>query len=183
MHVVGIDVGGTFTDLVLLDEDSGQVTVAKVASTPADQAVGLLHGLEVLGVPLTDLQIIIHGTTVATNAVLERRGAVCGLLTTAGFRDLLELRRRDRPDTYGLKGTFEPLIPRHLRLEVAERSDYRGTVLQPVAAQEVEARARELLAQGVEAVADQHGRDHRLCAAAHRPLPALDGAALAYQRV
>ena len=130
MHVVGIDVGGTFTDLVLLDETSGTVRLAKVASTPADQAMGLLRGLEVLGVPLEELQVIIHGTTVATNAVLERRGAVCGLITTQGFRDVIELRRRDRPDTYGLKGAFEPLIPRHLRLEVAERSDYQGTVLQ-----------------------------------------------------
>lgn len=152
MHVLGIDVGGTFTDLVLLDETSGTVRIAKVASTPTDQAVGLLRGLEVLGVPLEAIQVIVHGTTVATNAVLERRGAVCGLITTQGFRDLLELRRRDRPDTYGLKGTFEPLIPRHLRLEVAERSDYQGKVLQPVAAEEVVACAHALLAQGVEAV-------------------------------
>lgn len=152
MYVVGIDVGGTFTDLVLLDEHSGAVTIAKVASTPADQAVGLLRGLDVLGVPLEELQVVIHGTTVATNAVLERRGAVCGLITTRGFRDVIELRRRDRPDTYGLKGVFEPLIPRHLRLEVTERSDYRGTILQSVQEQEVEACARALLAQGVEAV-------------------------------
>jgi N-methylhydantoinase A len=152
MHIVGIDVGGTFTDLVLLHETSGTVTTAKVPSTPADQSQGLLHGLEALDVPLQSLQIIVHGTTVATNAVLERRGAVCGLLTTAGFRDLLELRRRDRPDTYGLKGQFEPLIPRHRRLEVTERSDYQGRILQPIDPQEIEARARELLDQGVEAV-------------------------------
>jgi N-methylhydantoinase A len=152
MHIVGIDVGGTFTDLVWFDADSGTVTTAKVPSTPTDQSVGLLHGLEALGVPLASLQVIVHGTTVATNAVLERRGAVCGLLTTAGFRDLLELRRRDRPDTYGLKGQFEPLIPRHQRLEVTERSDYQGHILQPIDAQEVETKARELLAQGVEAV-------------------------------
>jgi N-methylhydantoinase A len=152
MHIVGIDVGGTFTDLVWLDEDSGAVSTAKVPSTPADQSIGLLHGLEALGVPLESLQVIVHGTTVATNAVLERRGAVCGLLTTAGFRDLLELRRRDRPDTYGLKGQFEPLIARHRRLEVTERSDYQGHIVQPIDAQEVEAKARELLAKGVEAV-------------------------------
>jgi N-methylhydantoinase A len=152
MHIVGIDVGGTFTDLVWLDEDSGAVSTAKVPSTPADQSIGLLHGLEALGVPLESLQVIVHGTTVATNAVLERRGAVCGLLTTAGFRDLLELRRRDRPDTYGLKGQFEPLIARHRRLEVTERSDYQGHIVQPIDTQEVEAKARELLAKGVEAV-------------------------------
>lgn len=152
MHIVGIDVGGTFTDFVLLDEDNGTVTTAKVPSTPADQSVGLLHGLEALGVSLSDLQVIVHGTTVATNAVLERRGAVCGLLTTEGFRDVLELRRRDRPDTYGLKGTFEPLIPRDKRLEVTERTDYQGTILQPVDEAEVATRAQELLAHGVEAV-------------------------------
>jgi len=152
MHVVGIDVGGTFTDLVLLDETNGTVTTAKVPSTPANQSQGLLSGLEALGVPFESLQIIVHGTTVATNAVLERRGAVCGLLTTAGFRDLLELRRRDRPDTYGLKGQFEPLIPRDKRLDVTERSDYQGRILQPINEQEIEAKARELLDKGVEAV-------------------------------
>ena len=152
MHIVGIDVGGTFTDLVGLDEASGTVTTAKVPSTPADQSAGLLHGLEALGVPLSALQIIVHGTTVATNAVLERRGAVCGLLTTRGFRDVLELRRRDRPDTYGLQGAFEPLIARDKRLEVTERTDYRGDILQPVDEHEVAAQARQLLDKGVEAV-------------------------------
>jgi N-methylhydantoinase A len=152
MHIVGIDVGGTFTGFVWLDAARGTLTTAKFPSTPADQSVGLLYGLEALGVPLADLQVIVHGTTVATNAVLERRGAACGLLTTKGFRDVLELRRRDRPDTYGLHGAFEPLIPRHNRLEVTERTDYRGTILQPLDEQEVAARARELLAEGVEAI-------------------------------
>jgi N-methylhydantoinase A len=152
MYIVGIDVGGTFTDLVLLDEASGAISTAKVPSTPADQSQGLLHGLESLKVPLEALQIIVHGTTVATNAVLERRGAVCGLLTTAGFRDLLELRRRDRPDTYGLKGQFEPLIERDKRLDVTERIDYRGQILQPLDEADIEAKARDLLAKGVEAV-------------------------------
>jgi N-methylhydantoinase A len=152
MHIVGIDVGGTFTDLVLLDEASGAVTTAKVPSTPADQAEGLLHGLATLGVSLSALQVIVHGTTVATNAVLERRGAVCGLITTRGFRDVLELRRRDRPDTYGLQGAFEPLIARDKRLEVAERTDYRGDILQPVDEQDVATQAHQLLEKGVEAV-------------------------------
>lgn len=152
MYIVGIDVGGTFTDLVLLDETHGAVTTAKVPSTPANQSQGLLAGLDALGVPLASLQVIVHGTTVATNAVLERRGAVCGLLTTAGFRDLLELRRRDRPDTYGLKGQFEPLIPRDKRLDVTERSDYQGRILQPIDEREIEVKARELLDKGVEAI-------------------------------
>ncbi|MDH3600611.1 MAG: hydantoinase/oxoprolinase family protein, partial [Candidatus Tectomicrobia bacterium] len=152
MLIVGIDVGGTFTDLVLLDEASGAVTTSKVPSTPANQSEGLLHGLDALGVRLESLQIIVHGTTVATNAVLERRGAVCGLLATAGFRDVLELRRRDRPDTYGLKGQFEPLIARDKRLDVTERSDYQGRILQPIDEREIETKARELLDKGVEAV-------------------------------
>ena len=147
MHIVGIDVGGTFTDLVLLDEATGHMTTAKVPSTPSNQSQGLLAGLDVLGVSLASLQIIVHGTTVATNAVLERRGAVCGLLATAGFRDLLELRRRDRPDTYGLKGQFEPLISRNRRLDVTERTDYQGHILQPIDEHEIEAKARELLGQ------------------------------------
>ena len=84
--------------------------------------------------------------------MIERHGAVCGLLTTQGFRDVLELRRRDRPDTYGLQGTFEPLVARHNRLEVAERTDYGGNILQPVDEQEVATQARQLLDNGVEAV-------------------------------
>ena len=152
MRIVGIDVGGTFTDLVLLDEASGTVTTSKVPSTPANQSQGLLHGLAALDVPLESLHIIVHGTTVATNAVLERRGAVCGLLATAGFRDVLELRRRDRPDTYGLKGQFAPLIERDKRLDVTERSDYQGNILQPIDEGEIETKARELLDKGVEAV-------------------------------
>jgi len=156
MYIAGIDVGGTFTDVVLLDEASGTIKTAKVPSTPANQSIGLLRGLEGTGVPVDELQkslkMIVHGTTVATNAVLQRRGAVCGLITTKGFRDILELRRRDRPHTYGLKGTFEPLIPRDKRLEVTERTDWRGEVLEPVNEEEVEACAHELLRKGVEAV-------------------------------
>ena len=83
-------------------------------------------GVRSLEVDFSDIGLIIHRTTVATNAVLERKGASCGLIMTEGFRDVIELRRRDRPNTYGLKGQFKPLIPRHCRLEVTERTDYNG---------------------------------------------------------
>jgi len=102
--IIGVDIGGTFTDLVLHDEDSGKTHVSKVPSTPKDFSTGLLTGLDSLPVATKEIGLIIHGTTVATNAVLERKGARCGLIMTKGFRDIIELRRRDRPQTYGLKG-------------------------------------------------------------------------------
>ena len=88
---IGVDVGGTFTDLLALDPEIGVFRVAKVASTPEDQSIGFIAGLSVLETDLAAVAALIHGTTVATNAVLERKGARCGLITTAGFRDVLEL--------------------------------------------------------------------------------------------
>ncbi|MGH8056045.1 MAG: hydantoinase/oxoprolinase N-terminal domain-containing protein [Candidatus Entotheonellia bacterium] len=127
-QIVGVDVGGTYTDLVLMDEEGDEIQVAKVFSTPGDQSIGLMAGLAQTGVSPQDLMMLAHGTTVATNAVIERRGARCGLMTTRGFRDVIELRRRDRPSTYGLIGEFTPLIPREHRLEVDERVLLRGRV-------------------------------------------------------
>src|SRR6201981_3555108 len=95
---IGVDVGGTFTDLLALDPERGVFRVAKVASTPADQSLGFFAGLSVLETDLAAVAALVHGTTVATNAVLERKGARCGLITTAGFRDVLELGRRTRHD-------------------------------------------------------------------------------------
>ena len=152
MKIVGSDIGGTFTDLVFLDEKSRKLRVGKVFSTPSNQSVGLINGLEEIGADIPDLGILIHGTTVATNAILERKGAVCGLITTKGFRDVLELRRRDRPFTYGLTGTFEPLISREFRLETDERTNAQGSVLKEVSEAEVEALARTLLKSGVQGV-------------------------------
>ena len=94
--VVGIDIGGTYTDLVLREESTGAVRVAKVPSTPADLSQGLIDGLRAFGIELSQIGLIVHGTTVATNAVLERKGARCGPIMTEGFRDVLELRRRER---------------------------------------------------------------------------------------
>ncbi len=135
--LVGIDIGGTFTDMVVLDESLHTLQIGKVSSTPKDPSLGLMAGLDMLQVDYRAIELIIHGTTVATNAILERRGARCGLIATRGFRDILELRRRDRPHLYGLTGSYEPLIPRDRRREVSERISAEGEILIPLAEAEV----------------------------------------------
>ena len=129
--LVGIDVGGTFTDLVLVDEATGEVRVAKVPTTVANQASGVQSALAGAAAGAAEVGVIVHGTTTATNALLERKGARTGLITTRGFRDVLELGAADAPTPYGLKGAFEALIPRDLRLEVDERVDAEGLVVRP----------------------------------------------------
>lgn len=150
--IVGVDIGGTFTDLVLQDEESGAVRVAKVPSVPADPSLALMDGLRALDAVPGELGLIIHGTTVATNAVLERTGARVGLIMTEGFRDVLEMRRRDRPETYGLKGGFRPLASRGLRMEVPERTDYKGNVQTRPGEDSLREAARILLERGAEVV-------------------------------
>jgi N-methylhydantoinase A len=130
--VAGIDVGGTFTDLVLLDPASGQVRLAKVPTTLPNQAGGVLAALETVSADLAAIDLIVHGTTTTTNAVLERALCKTGMITTAGFRDVLELGRRTRPHAYGMTGRFTPVIPRDLRLEVPERMDAQGRVITPL---------------------------------------------------
>ena len=149
--IAGIDIGGTFTDLVLLDKQTGEVRVDKVPSTPGDLSIGLIDALKQSNAG-PDVELIVHGTTVATNAILERKGARCGLLATSGFRDVLELRRRDRPHAYGLTGTYEPLVPRDLRLEVPERVSAEGEILHPVDRGAVVKAAEKLVAEGVEVI-------------------------------
>ncbi len=129
--IAGVDVGGTFTDLVLLDRDN-RVTLGKTPTTPENQAFGVLNALNQASVDIASLDVIVHGTTTTTNAVLERKLARTGLITTQGFRDILELGRRTRPQPYGMVGTFQPIIPRNLRLEVPERVDAAGEVLVPL---------------------------------------------------
>ena len=151
--LVGVDVGGTFTDLVILDEASGEVAIAKVPTTPTNQADGVLAALhEAGGVVPAGIGVLIHGTTTATNALLERKGAVTGLITTRGFRDVLELGRRTRPKAYGLTGSFEPLIPRDLRLEIAERIDAEGEEVLALDEGELRAAVDVLRRRGAEAV-------------------------------
>lgn len=149
---VGVDVGGTFTDLFFLDEVNGQVEIAKLPSTGRDQATGFIEGLRTKAAP-DQIATIVHGTTVGTNALLERKGGRTGVITTQGFRDVLEMRRRDRPTTWGLWGQFVPVVPRDLRLEVAERVLADGSVRQAVDPAAVRAAAEDLLRLGAEAVA------------------------------
>ncbi len=150
--VVGVDVGGTFTDLFFFDAAAGRFRTAKVPSNRGDEAVGFLAGLRAFGT-VADLGSIVHGTTVGTNALLERKGARVGLITTAGFRDVLEMRRRDRRQTWGLTGDFIPVVDRDMRLEVAERTLADGSVRTMVDTLAVQEAARALLAQGAVALA------------------------------
>ena len=154
---IGVDIGGTFTDVVLIDAD-GNVHIAKgISTTDAYERVifRLIGGLlKDAGLAAADCDALVHGTTVATNAIIERKGARTGLITTRGFRDVLELRRIRTPRLYEL--TWEkpdPLVPRYLRLEVDERMTHRGAVHAPLDEASVRAAAAELLRQGMESVA------------------------------
>src|SRR6201995_406318 len=149
---VGIDVGGTFTDLLAIDTVSGAVRLAKVLTTVDNQAIGFMAALAAAGADPAIVQAIVHGTTTTTNALLERKIAKVGLITTKGFRDVLELGRRTRPQPYGMRGTFRPLIEREFRLEVPERMDADGHVLTPLDEAAVAQAAKKLLALGCEAV-------------------------------
>ena len=150
--VVGVDVGGTFTDVFFLNETDGSCNVAKVPSTPLDQSVGIRDGIAQRFDNLSEVSLIIHGTTVGTNALLERKGAKTGIITTSGFRDVIEMRRRDRPETWGLWGMFEPVISRDLRLEVNERVLADGTIHTVVDETEVVDAATTLMNNGAESV-------------------------------
>ena len=149
---VGIDVGGTYTDLYFSGDDGRIERVIKVPSTPKDPSVGLIDALRAAEIKPADLDQILHGTTIATNAVMERRGARCALITTRGFRDVLELGRRDRPNMYGLTGIQRPLVPRDQRWEVDERLDYEGNVLIPLRDSQVRELAEVLKGESVAAV-------------------------------
>jgi N-methylhydantoinase A len=154
---LAIDVGGTFTDLVLYDAESGRIDVHKLLSTNADPSVGSLDGARQLlsraGVVGADLAEFVHATTVGTNALIERKGAVAALITTRGFRDVLEIRNEDRYDIYDLALQQPvPLIPRHLRREVDERVDSAGTIVKNLEPAEVRQIFGELEKEGVDSV-------------------------------
>jgi N-methylhydantoinase A len=151
---IGCDVGGTFTDMIAWSEERQPVLV-KTPSTLEDQAHGILHAVD-LSIPKADrsgMVELLHGTTTATNAILERQGAVTALVTSAGFRDILELGRRTRPQVYGLKGSFEAHVPRWLRFEVPGRLDRDGQELEPIDEVAVRAVADQLRDQKVDSVA------------------------------
>ena len=154
---IGIDIGGTFTDIALVNE-SGLVEIRKVASTPDDYSRGIASGVEALigelGIAPEGVKGIVHATTVATNTILEFKGARTGLLTTAGFRDVLELRRLRIPVLYNLQyHKPPPLVPRRLRLEIRERMGPDGNARVPLAEEDVVRAGRTLREQQVEAVA------------------------------
>jgi N-methylhydantoinase A len=155
---LGIDIGGTFTDALLISEGDGRVWGGKVLTTPTDPSVGFVGVIEEVltrsGASPEDIRSIIHATTVATNAVIERRGANAGLLVTAGFRDILEIARQIRHELYNLQTDKPlPLIPRHRCREVSERLDYRGEVITPLDEQEVRRVLEEWNAEGIDSVA------------------------------
>lgn len=177
---VGIDIGGTFTDFVVFDEMVGQFTTFKILSTPHDPAEAVLSGLRQLAInneqltrkplratdPTKDEKaskgqfseglelFIVHGSTVATNALLERKGAVTGLVTTKGFRDVLEIGRQNRPDIYDLFGRRpSPLVPAELRFEVDERVDQHGQPLQPLQPAALDELVEQLKSANVTSVA------------------------------
>ncbi len=150
--VVGVDVGGTFTDLFWFDEAAKRFRTAKVPSQRGDEAKGFIAGLTTFG-PVSELASIVHGTTVGTNALLERKGARVGIITTPGFRDALEMRRRDRRQTWGLWGDFVPVASRDCRVEVPERTLADGTIHVAVDREAVREAARALHERGCEALA------------------------------
>lgn len=181
--VVGIDVGGTFTDFVLLDEEHGRVHVGKVLTTPDDPAIGILRGLQELldrhRLHASAVRTIVHATTLITNAIIERKGAKTALITTAGFRDVLAIGREVRYDLYDLFLTMPPpLVHRSLCCEVGERVGADGGVIAPPREDQLTAVVEELTAAGVESVAvcflhayanDAHERAAARVIAAHAP--------------
>ena len=160
-YKIGIDVGGTFTDFLLTSKD-GSSEIYKVLSTPDDPSIGLMEGLAEMAKArnislkefIKNVETIVHGTTVTTNAVLTRRGAKTGLLTTKGLRDALEMRRGIREEQYNNRYTnVEPLVPRHLRFPVEERLDYKGDIVIPLEQTDVLDAAKLFKKEGIEAIA------------------------------
>ena len=152
-HLIGVDVGGTFTDVFILNEAEGTATIAKVPTTRPDQSAGFLRGITDQVTDQPGIAVVVHGTTAGTNALLERKGARTGVICTQGLRDVLEMRRRDRPRTWGLRGDFEPVVDRRNRLEVPERTLADGSIRTPVDLDAVRAAAQQLQADGCDAVA------------------------------
>ena len=154
---VGVDIGGTFTDIVFLGGD-GRVLARKVASTPDDYSRAVLNGIssgaQELGITADMVSEVSHGFTVATNAIIEQKGAKTALITTKGFRDILEFRRNRIPRLYDLN--YEkppPLVKRQFRLEVGERLNFRGEVLVPLNKADVDRAAKYVVDNGIESVA------------------------------
>lgn len=151
---VASDIGGTFTDLAYLDEKSGEVGTAKVSTTPAAYAEGVVETLRKAELSVPDTSYFVHGSTVIINALTERKGVKTGLITTKGFRDVLEIGRANRPDIYNMYYTKPPpFVPRYLRLEAEERVNYKGEVLTPLNEADVRLAIEKMQTEGVQALA------------------------------
>ena len=162
MKRIGVDVGGTFTDLILVDEVAGKISVDKVPSTPSDPSIAVVAGVrqvcEKAGTALEDIDLLLHGTTVATNIALEHKGAEVGLITTEGFRDILHIARHKKPYNFSLQQDLpwqtRPLVKRRHRLTVKERVTVPdGEVIVPLDEDEARERARQLREAGVDSIA------------------------------
>jgi len=151
-NVLGIDVGGTFTDLIYVDKENNIIEFAKVPTSPENQAFGVMNAIKKAKLKLDKVKLIVHGTTTTTNALLERKLSKTGLITTSGFKDVLELGRRTRPNSYGMHGKFVPIISRDLRYEVSERIDAKGNIIKVLSEIELKKAAKELLKLGCESV-------------------------------
>ena len=151
-NVLGVDVGGTFTDLIYVDKENNIIEFAKVPTSPKNQAFGVMDAIKKADLKLDQVKLIVHGTTTTTNALLERKLSKTGLITTKGFKDVIELGRRTRPNSYGMQGKFVPIIPRDLRFEVRERVDAKGNVITALNEIEVKKNAEKLLELGCESI-------------------------------
>ena len=151
-NVLGIDVGGTFTDLIYVDKENNIIEFAKVPTSSENQAFGVMDAIKKAKLKLDQVKLIVHGTTTTTNALLERKLSKTGLITTKGFKDVIELGRRTRPNSYGMHGKFVPIISRDLRCEVSERVDARGNVITVLDEIEVKNTAEKLLELGCESI-------------------------------
>ena len=151
---VASDIGGTFTDLVYLDEATGETGAFKTSTTPADYSQGVLQTIKKAGFEVPDTRYFIHGSTVVINAITERKGAKTGLITTYGFRDVLEITRANRPDIYNMYYTKpKPFVPRRYRLEVRERMNHRGEELLPLDEEDVKKAVAYFKKEGIESIA------------------------------
>src|SRR5699024_8976592 len=155
---LGVDTGGTFTDTAIINGSSGEVLITKVPSTPNNPSVAVVNGLEEIteksGISTEDISFFIHGSTVATNALLEQKGAKTALITTEGFRDVLEIGRQSRPKLYDFKARKpSPLVPRSLRIEVSERISSNGEIIKPIDEQHIINISKELRKRNIQSVA------------------------------
>lgn len=151
---VASDIGGTFTDLTYLDEETGEVGVMKAPTTPANFAEGVVETLRRADLSASETNFFVHGSTVIINALTERKGVKTGLLTTKGFRDVLEIGRANRPDIYNMYYTKpKPFVPRYLRQEARERVNYKGQELEPLNEEDVRRAVHQFKEEGVEAIA------------------------------